>query len=323
LRRPFTGTEPLVSLADWSGAQFRVWSSPIQAATVAALGGEPVPVGIDWQDQVASGTLLGAEFDVAGYHAIGNIDKVGRMVTNVALYPKTMVLSINRARWDSLSEQQRGWLSDAAEQGVKAAAAFDFAADEDRHMAALCSRGVVFDVADDDQLAELQAAVDGLINELRTDAASAELMAAILSAAQAHPEPDAPELPTDCAPAAGGIPATTAPIPDGIYRAENTQADQEAADSPDSSGNTGVWTLTVRGGEYSLTCRPLDRPGIDCGHSDFTTAADYDTVLEAGFLKGDEDSVWIVYDAAVHDRLSGCGSSCHELPATPLEWSLD
>ena len=64
LRRPFAGTAPLVGPEDWSGAVFRVFNSPVQAATVTALGGRPENASFTWLDKVKEGSIRGAEFDV-------------------------------------------------------------------------------------------------------------------------------------------------------------------------------------------------------------------------------------------------------------------
>lgn len=322
LRRPFAGADPLVSLDDWSGAKFRVFSSPLQEATVRALGGEPVPAGFDWVDLVAAGELDGGDFDLAGYYANGYRDRAGRVAANVALWPKIMVLALSEERWGTLSAQQREWVTEAADVAVDAALAADFAAAEVDAAAALCGRGVIFDEATDEQLAELRGAVAGIIDDLGAADSTSALMAAVLAAGREQPDPDAPVVTTDCTGDTGTVATEPAPIPDGIYRAEITMEDAANAGLPNATGNSGIWTLTLTGGEYALMCRPMDDPGIDCGHFEYTGADSYDTVLEAGYIRGDDTRAWIVYDPAVHDRFAGCGE-CFPASTVAVEWQLD
>lgn len=67
LRRPFAAESPLLDPADWEGARFRVFNSPVQADAVRALGGTPANLYADWINEIKAGTLRGAELDIAGY----------------------------------------------------------------------------------------------------------------------------------------------------------------------------------------------------------------------------------------------------------------
>jgi hypothetical protein len=61
-----------------------------------------------------------------------------------------------------------------------------------------------------------------------------------------------------------------------------------------------MWTLTVHDGTYEMRCRPLDDPGIDCGH------AVEDDPLEAGHLRGTGNTVTFVHDPELVSKLTGC-----------------
>ena len=95
-------------------------------------------------------------------------------------------------------------------------------------------------------------------------------------------------------------PIDGAVIPDGIYRTAISASAVTAAGDSNSSGWSGTWTLTIKDGTYALTCRPLDRPGRDCGNSVF------DGALEAGHLRGAGDQVWFEHDTQLLSALSGC-----------------
>lgn len=324
LRRPFATSDPLVSAADWTDARFRVWASPLQEATVRALGGEPVPAGLEWRDRMVAGELDGADFSIVGYEKSDSRDAAQRVTGNVAVSPKLMVLSISSQRWESLSDQQRAWMQDAADQAVAAARSADFAGAEEQSAEALCAEGFGFDFASEEELRELRTAVQPMIDDLSAAEESAELMEAVLAAAEKHPQPDSPRVSESCATADGSIPAGAPAIPDGIYRAQNSVEDVENAGLSNGPGNSGIWTLTVTGGEYALTCRVLDHPDDDCGGAYNDPSTTLDTVLEAGYLRGDDDRVWIVYDASVHDRLEGCGECHGEVePSESLDWGFD
>ena len=94
LRRPFA-VEPLVEPADWDGIRFRSFNSPVQSDTIATLGGDPVPAGLDWRERVEAGELDGAElgFGIGSIVAAGVLPSV---TGNVVLWPKLAVLSMNR-----------------------------------------------------------------------------------------------------------------------------------------------------------------------------------------------------------------------------------
>jgi hypothetical protein len=65
-------------------------------------------------------------------------------------------------------------------------------------------------------------------------------------------------------------------------------------------GNSGTWTFTAHDGIYEMRCRPLDDPGIDCGHSV------EDDPLEAGYLRGTGNTVTLVHDPELVSKLTGC-----------------
>jgi hypothetical protein len=49
-----------------------------------------------------------------------------------------------------------------------------------------------------------------------------------------------------------------------------------------------------------VRCRPLDDPGIDCGHSV------EDDPLDAGYLRGTGNTVTFVHDPELVSKLNGC-----------------
>ena len=100
---------------------------------------------------------------------------------------------------------------------------------------------------------------------------NAPLLADVQAIAGRHPNPEAPDVPESCQQPSSAavdtpsIPEEAAAIPDGVYRVEVSLDDVQAAGLSNGPGWTGTWTLEIADGTYAISCRPLDRPTIDCG----------------------------------------------------------
>ena len=328
LRRPFASA-PLLGPEDWMGASFRVYNSPVQADVVRALGGEPVNIGFGWIDEVRAGNLRGAEFDLAQYWT-NNATGADFVTSNVVLWPKVFVLSVSEDRFDSLSEEQRAWLVEAANRAGEASVEATY--DETSVARDLCDRGVRFVDASPDQLAAMSEMLTPVIDQIAGDPVSGPLLAEIQVLAAEHGGPEALDVPTECrlmpAEADGGGPGTTIPeqvagIPDGLYRVEISAADVEAAQFSNSQGLSGIWSLEIEQGTYFISCRPLDDPGKDCGNFVFDDEVTFDPIFEAGFVRGSGNTANFVYDAEIHSELTGCELPCFPLPTYSVIWVLE
>ncbi len=311
LRRPFAAEAPLLGPADWAGATFRVYNSPVQTDAVRLLGATPVNLGFGWIDEVRAGRLRGVEFDIAQY-AIdiaqyaqnGNTTEAGNVTANVVLWPKVFVLSVSQKRFDALSDEQQNWVREAADKAMQVSV--DATYDETTLAQDLCEKGARFIAASPDQIAVLRTSLQPVLDGLAGDPANGTLLAEIQAIAADHPEPDVPTVPEDCrqgtvdAPSTGGVSAETADLPDGEYRVEITTDDLAAAGLDNRDGKSGTWTFTVRDGTYEMRCRPIDDPGIDCGQSV------EDGPLDVGYLRGTGQTVTLVYDPELISKLTGC-----------------
>lgn len=320
LRRPFAADAALVGPEDWQGARFRVYNSPVQADAVRALGAEPANLSFEWMREVEAGTLRGAEFDIAQYDKAGFMTQAGNVTANVVLWPKVFVLSISQERLDALSDQQREWVHEAADQAMQASV--DATYDETTPARRLCGNGVRFVDASPSQIASLRSALTPVVDQLADDPVAGPLLEQIQGVAAEHGGPDVPDVPESCRTAApedelGPVPEEVSSLPNGLYRTEITLADVEAAGASNGPGWTGTWTLDVSDGTYALTCTPLENPGRDCGNT--VT----DDVLDAGYLRGTGDTVYFVYDAELHSQRSDCELPCHPLPPYRVTWALD
>ena len=321
LRRPFA-VDPLIQPSDWQDVQFRSFNSPVQTDTITALGGQPVSAGVEWQERVEAGELDGAELGLG----VGSIVAAGilnSVTANVVLWPKLAVLSMNREFFDGLSEEQRGWIEDAARAGVDAALGAEY--DESGFVEAACKVGIRFVDAPEEAIAALRQQVQPVIDALSADPAERDLLDAVAQVATEHPGIDVPVIPASCRDDGGGEPevaGSTAPIPDGMYRVDVSLDDLDAAGMNNANGYTGTWTITVDDGTYAYTCRPNALPDTDCGNTSYESDADYAQVLEAGHLRGDDRSVQFVYDEAVHRSLADCGE-CETQPTKHVGWVLE
>lgn len=332
LRRPFAAESALVAPEDWKGVSFRTFGSRVERDAVAALGAIPVDAGTDWIDLVGSGDLSGGEMDLAQYALNNYGSRAGNVTSNVVLWPKVFVLTVNRSKFEGLSDEQRTWIRTAAENAVQTSVASAY--DEDSLIPSLCRTGVRFARATPDQIEELHRRLQPVRDRLT--AAHPADMAGIRTLVNRYAEIDEPAVPADCM----SRPETTRPrtkdpgttaedvssLPDGTYRVAISIDDVTAAKAGNEPGWTGIWTLTVRDGTYELTCRVDQLPGTDCGHE--TT----DDPLEVGDLRGRADEVRF---HGVPERLAartGCsppGTSanpdddCAVLPDYVLHWSVD
>lgn len=320
LRRPFATQAPLLGPDDWAGERFRTFHSPVESEAITALGGTPVDLGASWIDEIQAGTLRGAEFDIPQYQYDGFSTEAPYVTANVVLWPKVYVLVVNRQRLDSLTDEQRGWLRDAAQAATKASV--DAAYDESSIAASLCKVGVRFVSATDNEIAAIKAKLAPVITSLAADPVNGPLLQEIQAIAAAHPGVDVPNVPADCArisaasPAPSAIPTTTATIPDGTYRQTVTQADLDAAGVGNGPGFTGIWTLKIADGTYALSCNFAENPARDCGNGGVDGG-----VYEGGYLRGAGNEVWFVGDAATQSKV-GCGG-CQVLTPYGFTWTLD
>lgn len=320
LRRPFSTEAPLRSPEDWPGKRFRVYNSPVQAAAVQALGATPVNESYQWGDKIRAGELDGGEFSIQGMADFDIGTGLGFVTPNLVLWPKVETIIIQRDRWDALTEEERGWLTEAAERAVSATVS----ADRDESLAAeqVCGDGMRLVPTDETQLAAYEEALAPVRDSLADDPAEAPLLTALEEIAARHETPSVPTVPTACqdpgdGPAEEPAAAPQKPVPDGTYRMTVSQDELTAAEINNGPGWSGTWTLTVTDGVYALTCTPVDLPGKDCGN--FTGPAD--TVLESGPVVPVPGGVQLAYDLDPEQDLTCEG--CARSDGYQVTWALE
>ncbi|GGK71579.1 TRAP transporter substrate-binding protein [Ornithinimicrobium pekingense] len=333
LRRPMAADRPLVGVGDWGDVRFRSYASPVQDATVRALGGEPVHVTYEWPEEVRAGRLDGVELDVAQYHHNGMTTEAGHITGNVVLWPKVFVLSLSEQTWDALTEEQRGWVRQAADRAVRASVEGEH--DEDTLVRELCESGAQVHLATETELAELHRAVAPVLHDLQDDPVLAEVRAIgsghPVDALDARQCRDVP-LVTRVGPGELDVPDTPAALPDGVYRVEIGPDDVEASGlARTAEGATGVWTLRLADGTFQLDCTPLrSSTGTDCDYAG-ELPADHDAnPREVGWVTGTGDTAYLTHDTAEEARLTDCDRDLDQGPTSCLppsthrvRWSLD
>jgi TRAP-type C4-dicarboxylate transport system substrate-binding protein len=304
LRRPFATKAALLGPDDWAGATFRVYNSPVQTDAVRLLGATPVNLSIGWIDEVRAGRLRGLEFDIAQYAEGGHTTEAGNVTANVVLWPKVFVLAMSQKRFDALTERQQDWVREAADKAMQVSV--DATYDETTIAQDLCGKGTRFIAAGPDQIAALRTSLQPVLDGLAADPANGALLTEIQAIAANHPEPEVPTVPEDCQQgtaheqSVAGAPDQPSDLPDGEYRVKITTDDVAAAGWTNGPGHSGMWTLRVHDGTYEMRCRPLEDPGIDCGHEI------EDDPLDAGHLRGTGNTVTLVHDPELVSKLTGC-----------------
>jgi Bacterial extracellular solute-binding protein, family 7 len=213
----------------------------------------PVNKGFGWIDEVSSGRLRGAELHLAQYQQSGLGKEAGNVTGNVVLWPKMYVLTMSQKKFDALSDQQRAWIREAANRGVRASVEADY--DESSIAQELCTRGVRFKDATPAQLLGLRTQLAPVLDRLATDPLNGPLLTKIKAVAAEYPAGEPLKVDSDCRKgasvsdlSAGAVPRTTAAIPDGVYRVQISTDEVLAAGLDNHDGTSGTWTMSVRRG---------------------------------------------------------------------------
>ncbi len=320
LRRPFAAKSALAGPEDWKGINFRTYNSEVQSDAVKTLGAVPVNVGYDWINQVRAGRLRGAELHLAQYRQSDLGKEAGNVTANVVLWPKMFVLSMSRQKFDALSEQQRGWIQEAADRGVKASLEATY--DESSIARELCTRGVRFKDATPAQLLALRTRLAPVIERLAADPQNGPLLSKVKAVAAQNTAGETLEVDNDCRKGvsvderiAGTIPRSPALISDGTYRVQISTEEVLAAGLDNHEGTSGTWTLSVSHARFELRCQPVSDPGDDCGGSTQSEP------LEWGALRGKGNVVYFVSDGTEPLKAARWAIKSNELQFTSPEHS--
>jgi tripartite ATP-independent transporter DctP family solute receptor len=114
----YTKTRPVVTPADLRGMKIRVQESPMAMQMVQSLGGSPTPIAFgELYTALQQGIVDGAENNPPSFYLTRHYE----VCPYYSLDEHTAVpdvLLASTVLWDDLSEQQRTWLREAAEESA-------------------------------------------------------------------------------------------------------------------------------------------------------------------------------------------------------------
>jgi TRAP-type C4-dicarboxylate transport system substrate-binding protein len=118
LRRPIGAHRRLLNPGSWRGVSFGTYRSGVQGQAIRALGGRPVVAfGPFRLHALETGAIQGFELDFRRYEQQLGLARIAPYVAaNVPLWPQVDVLFADPRRLSSLSDQQRVWLKQAADE---------------------------------------------------------------------------------------------------------------------------------------------------------------------------------------------------------------
>ena len=208
LRKVLGVEEALLGPQDYVGKVVGMQDSEVAAATLEALGATPrkAPAGASLDG------LDGYEQQLTAIYANHYERDAGFVTANVTLWPRPFVMIMNRAEFDSLSTDQQQALRTAFEETMTA---LESSTTDDVAVRALCDSGMQFATASDSDIADLEAAVLPVYDELMAQPQTASYIETIrMLKAELGAPPDSPSC-DDPAPAeetpAGAV------IPEGTY----------------------------------------------------------------------------------------------------------
>ena len=260
IRRPFGLTHRLVAPADFRGATIGTNQSSVADATVRALGATPrrLPAnetgvtGVDGVERQVQG-VEGDRLDAKGSH----------LTTNVALWPRPLVVFANERSYRGLTDDQRRILRTAAANTVAKKAAFERRYERES-ATNLCRKGhAMFDSATPAQLRALRRAVRPVYRELERDPGTRRAIHAIEALKRSVAAP--PTAVRGCRGTAGTPASDDTTKLDGVWTMDT---DRSAAQPEYFPENWGHWVFVFDRGRYAITQE--NKPSCTWGYGRFT-----------------------------------------------------
>jgi len=270
LRRPLGISHAFLAPSDYRGATFGIRPSDMATRTIEALGAKP-------QERAVSSDISAADGIEQGVLGIDGRDydaEARALTTNVVLWPRAVVVVINRKAYDSLSADQRGALAAAGSAAVDSTAKWTEDNDGEA-IADICKRNQLeLRASTPTQLDELRAAVRPLLAELERNAATRASQREI----EALADDLEPENALVC-PRSAGAPITTQPTAlDGIWVMDSNArqlADAMGTDinAPDIvPENWGHLTFVLDRGRFAFT--EANAQACSWGYGNFSVHGD-------------------------------------------------
>jgi TRAP-type transport system periplasmic protein len=199
---------PLVSLADWHGITFQAYRSEVGADAIRALGATPTDTLAGLNAGLDDGSIQGFAKSLLTYQLNGSY-RAPFVTANVNLWPNMIVLVANPASLARLTDEQRGWLRQAAADA--AASSRNLVDREDQILTAVCALGAHPANASDADLAALRQAFDPVYAGLEQDPQTKSFIEQIDTLKQSLPVSAPLSIPAGCSAAAPSIAPSVAP----------------------------------------------------------------------------------------------------------------
>jgi TRAP-type C4-dicarboxylate transport system substrate-binding protein len=168
LRVPIGAHRPLLSPADWRRVSFGTYRSAVQEEVIRALGATPVVIFGPFRSQaLTTGRIQAFEQGVVGTANNGLVRLAPWFTSNIALWPEIDVLLANPGRLGSLTDEQRAWLSEAAQAAARDSAALS--ADDGAYVRADCAAGARFINATSADLSAMRAALSPVYRQIESN----------------------------------------------------------------------------------------------------------------------------------------------------------
>ena len=250
LRRMFGSSHPFLHPSDFAGQVVGIQESAVARETLQALGAkvEALPggaslEGVDgYEQQLAS--IVGNSYAKRGTY----------VTTNLNLWPRPLVLVLNKRVAEALTSEQRGWLREAAARSIGPAVAASRAEDE-QALQVLCKGQESLVSATESDLGDFRVALGSVYSRLSAKPETGRWLAQI-EALKHEVGPEAPACPAPPQ-QAGATPSEL----EGVYEVSISRSEWIDAvglsegDVPAGLGGITV-RLELRDGRFLLTGGP-------------------------------------------------------------------
>jgi TRAP-type transport system periplasmic protein len=270
-------TRPLRTPDDFSRARIAFSASAVAERSLRTLHAIPVKSGFERADM---GGYDGLEQQIESISGNRYDDDVKWITGNVQLWPRALAVVANADSFDSLTDAQRGWLTEAIQNAIPSMAALQR---EDEGLGILCRRGKAQIIqASSAQIGQLRDGFAPVYRWLRGDASTARFLDQIDSL-KAGVTADPNDVP-DCSRLShASVPDAVSPI-DGNYLAKITKSDLISAGIPHGDvvvENYGEFWIVFDRGRFAFTQH--ESPACTWGYGTFSVTGDK---LQMSFVDG-------------------------------------
>jgi TRAP-type transport system periplasmic protein len=261
LRKPIGVKRPVLGLADWRAMTFGTYRSEVQAQAIRSLGATPVEALGTARDQALKDSKLrGFELSLLVYQMSILEIPAPYVTANVNLWPQMDALIVNPGRFAALTDQERGWVRQAATDATLRSP--DLADRDAQNLSLACRGGGRFQNASASDLAALRKAFGPVYQELERNSQTTVFIKMIQELKRSTRAEKPLTIPDNCtgpAPVAPTQGSGTGPSNlNGTYRFTITKRDALASPTEDKSPDhlatfPWIFTATLKDGRWTLS----------------------------------------------------------------------